>query len=134
MTDMMTQFLSSLGAGFVLLVILFTVFCIVFRDKTKSRSQKGKYAERPLDAEKKRMRTMDVILVIIGVTLLVFTVTMILIHIFCGSTPDTLITCVFACLGCECGVMGWIKTSKEKYAEKQDRKEEEKRNEFDNRN
>ena len=33
--------------------------------------------------------------------------------------PDTLITCVFATLGGECGILGWIKTTKEK---KQDRR------------
>lgn len=36
-----------------------------------------------------------------------------------GSVPDTLITCVFATLGGECGILGWIKTTKEK---KQDRR------------
>ena len=61
------------------------------------------------------MKTMDVILVIIGVFLLLFTVAMIVVFIVCGSVPDTLITCVFAALGGECGVMGWIKTAKEKH-------------------
>ena len=31
--------------------------------------------------------------------------------------PDTLCQCVFALLGGECGVMGWIKTNKDKAAE-----------------
>ena len=61
------------------------------------------------------MKTMDVILVLIGVFLLIFTVTMIVVFVFCGTVPDTLITCVFAALGGECGVMGWIKTAKEKH-------------------
>ena len=36
-----------------------------------------------------------------------------------GGIPDTLCQCVFAVLGGECGVMGWIKTNKDK---RQDRK------------
>ena len=32
--------------------------------------------------------------------------------------PDTLVTCVFASLAGECGIMGWIKTSKERKRER----------------
>ncbi|MFR2116015.1 MAG: hypothetical protein ACLS45_01845 [Subdoligranulum sp.] len=32
--------------------------------------------------------------------------------------PDTLITCVYATLGGECGVMGWIKTTKDRNRER----------------
>jgi coenzyme F420-reducing hydrogenase gamma subunit len=39
---------------------------------------------------------------------------MTVIHCITGSTPDTLITCVFGICGVEGGVMGWIKTSKNK--------------------
>jgi coenzyme F420-reducing hydrogenase gamma subunit len=39
---------------------------------------------------------------------------MIVIHCITGSTPDVLITCVFGICGVEGGVMGWIKTSKNK--------------------
>lgn len=62
---------------------------------------------------------MDIVLIIVGVSLLAFTITMIQIFKKYGAVPDTLVTCVFAALGGECGVMGWIKTTKEK---KQDRK------------
>lgn len=41
-----------------------------------------------------------------------FTTAMTVIHVITGSTPDTLITCVFGICGVEGGVMGWIKTSK----------------------
>lgn len=34
-----------------------------------------------------------------------------------GSEPSTLITCVFAILGLECGVLGWIKSTKIKKGE-----------------
>lgn len=35
-----------------------------------------------------------------------------------GGIPDTLCTCVFAICGGECGVMGWIKTTKERQRER----------------
>ena len=57
---------------------------------------------------------MDSILLVIGIFLALFTVAMIVIHCITGSTPDTLITCVFGICGIEGGVMGWIKTSKNK--------------------
>lgn len=67
------------------------------------------------------MKTMDKILVIIGVFLFLFTVSMIVTFFVCGAVPDTLITCVFAALGGECGVMGWIRTAKEKYKDKEEK-------------
>ncbi len=63
---------------------------------------------------KGRIGAMDIILIIVGISLLVFTVAMMITFNRLGAVPDTLVTCVFATLGGECGVMGWIKTSKEK--------------------
>lgn len=68
--------------------------------------------------EKKRPGTMDVILLVSGVALLVFTVVMVRIYLRTGAIPDTLCTCVFGALTGECGVMGWIKTSKERNKER----------------
>ncbi len=65
--------------------------------------------------EPKKIKTMDVILIIVGIAMLIFTIAMIWIFVVFGSVPDTLITCVFAFLGGECGVMGWIQTNKKKY-------------------
>lgn len=64
--------------------------------------------------DKQKLGTMDLILLVIGIFLALFTATMIVIHCITGSTPDTLITCVFGICGIEGGVMGWIKTSKNK--------------------
>lgn len=81
--------------------------------------------------EPKHIKTMDIILVIIAVALLAFTIEM--IHIFeeTGMIPDTLVTCVFAALGGECGAMAWIKTAKERNKERsweiEDRKHSEER-------
>ena len=63
--------------------------------------------------------TMDVILKILAVFLFAFTIAMIVIYCLTGGIPDTLCTCVFtACTG-EIGVMGWIKTTKDRYKERQ---------------
>ena len=64
-----------------------------------------------------KKKTMDIILIIIGLTTLLFTLTMIWIYLLTGGIPDTLCTCFFvACTG-ECGFMGWIKAAKVRYQE-----------------
>lgn len=79
--------------------------------------------------KKKKIKTMDVILVVIAVALLLFTVEMILLYRETGAIPDTLCACVFTALGGECGAMAWIKTTKERQkdrkwqVEDQDREE-----------
>lgn len=76
---------------------------------------------------RKSLGVMNVILIIVGVSLFLFTIAMIRLFKEYGAVPDTLITCVFAALGGECGIMGWIKTSKERRRERdwevQDRQE-----------
>ena len=82
------------------------------RRKKRARA-KAKAARKP-----RHIGTMDIILIIVGVALVAFTVEMILLFRETGMVPDTLITCVFAALGGECGVMGWIKTTKERNKER----------------
>lgn len=74
----------------------------------------GKRTQAKTKGRKKRMGTMDFILLIVFLCLTVFTIAMIVLFTVYGSVPDTLITCVFATLGGECGILGWIKTTKEK--------------------
>lgn len=69
--------------------------------------------------KKKSLGTMDIILIIVFAALIIFTVEMIKEFRLYGSIPDTLCTCVFACLGGECGIMGWIKTTKERKRERE---------------
>lgn len=69
-------------------------------------------------------RTMDLILVIVGVALLAFTVTMIFLYVLTGGIPDTLCTCFFSALGGECGAMAWIKTAKERNKDREWMKED----------
>ena len=63
---------------------------------------------------KKELGTMDRILVILGVFLFFFIVTMIITFYVKDSTPDTLIMGVFGACAVEGGLMGWIKTRKDK--------------------
>ena len=79
----------------------------------------GKQTQAKTKDRKKHMGTMDFILLIVFLCLTVFTIAMIALFTVYSSVPDTLITCVFATLGGECGILGWIKTTKEK---KQDRR------------
>lgn len=79
----------------------------------------------------KKIKTMDVVLVIIAIFLLLFVGLMILLYYKTGGIPDTLCTCVFACCGGECGIMGWIQTTKTKISDREnylsDRKHDEER-------
>ena len=61
---------------------------------------------------KQKLGTMDLILLVIGVFLALFTAAMIVIHCITGSTPDTLIENVYKICGLEGGVMGVIKSVK----------------------
>lgn len=60
-------------------------------------------------------KTMDIILVIVGIAVLIFTIVMIWLYLITGGIPDTLVTCFFAACTGECGFMGWIKTAKTRY-------------------
>lgn len=82
---------------------------------------KGKHLE---GTRKKCIGMMDIVLVFVAVTLLLFVAAMIWLFAEYGSIPDTLCTCVFAVLGGECGVMGWIKTNKDKVRDRQWEKED----------
>lgn len=77
--------------------------------------------------KRKSIGVMDIILIVVGISLLSFTVCMIEIYKTYGAVPDTLVTCVFACLGGECGIMGWIKTSKDRRKDREWQLEDEER-------
>ena len=52
--------------------------------------------------------------IIVGILFVLFTLKLISLFETYGMVPDTLVKCVFVALAGECGIMGWIKTSKEK--------------------
>ena len=67
--------------------------------------------------KKGKMGTMDRILVLEAVFLVTYTVADLAVFWHTGSEPATLTGCVFGVCGLENGVMGWIKTNKDKAAE-----------------
>lgn len=72
---------------------------------------------RTLRQERKKMGTMDRILVLEAVFLVAYTVADLVVFWHTGSEPATLTGCVFGVCGLENGVMGWIKTNKDTAAE-----------------
>ena len=70
-------------------------------------------AARLATAAKKKMGTMDM-LILEGVILVAYTAADLAVFWHTGNEPATLTACVFGVCGFENGVMGWIKTTKEK--------------------
>lgn len=62
--------------------------------------------------KKKEYHTMDIILALMGVAILTFTITMIVIFCAYQSIPDELVRCFFACCGSEGGFMAVIMVAK----------------------
>lgn len=65
--------------------------------------------------DNKKIKTSNIVLIVIAIMLIIFTTVMIYCFLKIGSCPDILITSVFAaCLG-ELGFLSHIKTTKQKY-------------------
>ena len=88
------------------------------------REEKNEEAKK---SSRKSIGTMNVILIIVGVFLVAFTLKLISLFEIYGMVPDTLVNCVFVALAGECGIMGWIKTSKEKNKDRRWQLEDRKR-------
>lgn len=89
--------------------------------------RKGKHygdCKKPSHEKKSGIGVMDIVLIVVGISLLTFTIAMIWLFREYGAVPDTLVTCVFAALGGECGIMGWIKTTKDRNRERKWEKED----------
>jgi len=67
----------------------------------------------------KHIPVMNVVLVVLGVAIFFFTRKMILLFEEHGAVPDTLIISFFGACGLEGGIMGWIKTRKERKQERE---------------
>ena len=77
-----------------------------------------KAAARLAKAAEKKMGTMDKVLILEAVVLILYTAADLVVFWHTGNEPDTLTACVFVGVcGLENGVMGWIKTNKDKAAE-----------------
>lgn len=64
-----------------------------------------------------KVGVMDKVLILEAVTLVAYTVADLAVFWHTGAEPSTLTACVFGVCGLENGVMGWIKTNKDKAAE-----------------
>ena len=71
-------------------------------------------AARLATAAKKKMGTMDKVLILEGVILVAYTAADLAVFWHTGNEPATLTACVFGVCGFENGVMGWLTTTKEK--------------------
>lgn len=67
--------------------------------------------------DKGKMGVMDKVLILEAVILVAYTAADLIVFWHTGSEPATLTACVFGVCGLENGVMGWIKTNKDKTAE-----------------
>lgn len=64
-----------------------------------------------------KMGVMDKVLILEAVILVIYTVADLTVFWHTGAEPTTLTACVFGVCGLENGVMGWIKTNKDKTAD-----------------
>jgi len=124
--------IGSFAIGFAVVYLIAAAISRI-RRKLRKRKQAAKKQEAEVEAVKPKrvikIGTMDIILIIMAVGLLLFTLKMIDLFETYSATPDTLITCVFGLCGGECGALGWIKTTKEKYRERNWRLEEQRKHE-----
>lgn len=74
-----------------------------------------------------KKKTMDFILILLYLSVLIFTIVMLWIYLVTGGIPDTLCTCFFIAVTGECGFMGWIKTAKVRQQEREQQLEYEKK-------
>lgn len=77
---------------------------------------------------KKKLSTLNIILVIVGLFFLWFNYKMIQVYILTGSIPETYACAVVAATIGECGVCGWIRTTKDKLKDREWEKEDKENN------
>lgn len=65
-----------------------------------------------------RIGVMNIALLFVAVSVIVFTAIMIDLFKKYGTIPDTLCVSVFSVLGGECGALAWIKNTKEKHRDR----------------
>ena len=117
---MMMKAIIGTAAGFVLFMAVLIVSLNWARHP--GRRRKGKHIAKRLDKSddepdeeaelKKELGTMDRILIILGIFLFFFVLTMIVIFCVKDSVPDTLIMSVFGACAVEGGIMGAIQRRK----------------------
>lgn len=121
------KYLKPALIGAAAFIVTYCVFAIVDRVRCKIAEKRGKHIEPlrfkiPLSINK-----MDVFLIAIAVYLVWFNNKMISLFELYQTVPDTLIPCVYAATGGECGAMAWIKTTQERNRDRKWQLEDEKR-------
>lgn len=111
---MKTMFLAI--ASMALGTVLGFLVCGATARRLRRNTHGQRTAPKARDAPKK-MGVMDKVLVLEGVILVAYTVAALAVFWHTGGEPSTLTACVFGVCGLENGVMGWIKTNKDKAAE-----------------
>lgn len=109
---MKTVFIAA-GAMIGGAALAFTLCWVAARMTGGNRAEAARLAK----AAEKKMGTMDKVLVLEAILLISYTVADLVVFWHTGAEPYTLTGCVFAVCGLENGVMGWIKTNKDKAAE-----------------
>lgn len=109
---MKTVFIAA-GAMIGGAALAFTLCWVAARMTGGNRTEAARLAK----AAEKKMGTMDKVLVLEAILLISYTVADLIVFWHTGAEPYTLTGCVFAVCGLENGVMGWIKTNKDKAAE-----------------
>lgn len=69
--------------------------------------------------KKPSVNKIDKMLALLFLTVLIFIAAMTRVFCVYGAVPDSLVVGFFAMSGGECGVLGWIKQSKERRRERQ---------------
>ena len=82
-----------------------------------SRLYRARRLQRDDGGHREKVGVMDKVLILEAVTLVAYTVADLAVFWHTGGEPSTLTACVFGVCGLENGVMGWIKTNKDKAVE-----------------
>lgn len=110
---MKTMFLAI--ASMTLGTVLGFLVCGATARRLRRNTRGQRTAPKARDTPK--MGVMDKVLVLEGVILVAYTVAALAVFWHTGGEPSTLTACVFGVCGLENGVMGWIKTNKDRAAE-----------------
>lgn len=81
------------------------------------RLYRARRLQRDGGGQREKVGVMDKVLILEAVILVAYAVADLAVFWHTGGEPSTLTACVFGVCGLENGVMGWIKTNKDKAAE-----------------
>lgn len=108
---------KTIIVAFIAWVVGAALGILLARATIASYHRRVRALRRELRGEGKKMGTMDKVLILEAVILVAYTVAALVVFWHTGNEPATLTACVFGVCGLENGVMGWIKTNKDKTAE-----------------